>query len=202
MATKQIDRESLEARIALGKRIREAREVAGISGRALARRLGVSHSFISQVENGQSGMTSENMARLSSILGVSFAEWISLVTGGVKRSRIIEPEGEKIDLKTLAFGDARFLRDAMDGKKGEVWLLKSEHIAGKYHPGDCLIVDVTAAAKAGDFVLAEFEGVPVFRLYFPPYLFTLPISGPAPSSVRVDMTTVVIKGVVTRAIKF
>ena len=204
MATKYVDRDAVEARIALGRRIKEARQSLGMSGRGLGKLLGVSHSFISQLENGQSGLTTENMARLSSILGVQFTEYAELVTGASNygRSQMV-PEGEKIDIRKLKSGDAELLKSMMAGKKAEVWLLTSENISAAFHPGEYLIVDVATPARAKDIVLAEVDGVPVFRLFYPPNLVAIPAGTPAPASIKVDRNRVIIKGVVTpRAIKF
>lgn len=58
----------------LGPRLREARTRAGLSLRATARALGVSPSFISQMENGKSQPSVATLYALGQLLGVSVDE--------------------------------------------------------------------------------------------------------------------------------
>lgn len=58
----------------LGPRLREARTRAGLSLRAAARELGVSPSFVSQMENGKSQPSVATLYSLAQLLGVSVDE--------------------------------------------------------------------------------------------------------------------------------
>ena len=51
--------------IKFGKKMREARESRGLSQKDIARLLGVSDAFISQVENGKKKMNTDNLIKIS-----------------------------------------------------------------------------------------------------------------------------------------
>lgn len=51
------------------KKITKAREAAGLSKAELARRIGVSRSLITEIENGTRNATEETLAKIASELG-------------------------------------------------------------------------------------------------------------------------------------
>jgi hypothetical protein len=109
----------------------------------------------------------------------------------------IVPDGEKVEIDHLEPSQAKVLAAAMAGRKAEVWRLTSDLLAGlSYQPGDFLIVDLAARPKPRDVVLAESLKVPIFRMYAPPYLFGLPLTGHV-APVVVDNFQTAIKGVVS-----
>lgn len=57
-------------RVVNGTAIREARFLAGLSQRALARKVGITEQAMSQVELGTNGMRPENLKKVAKILGV------------------------------------------------------------------------------------------------------------------------------------
>jgi transcriptional regulator with XRE-family HTH domain len=57
--------------VPLGARLREERQKAGMSLRELARRLGVSPSFVSQIENGKSSPSVATLYSIAQVLGTS-----------------------------------------------------------------------------------------------------------------------------------
>lgn len=59
----------------LGKAVRELRERARLTLRALAARTGFSASFLSQVENGQASPSISSMEKIATALGVSLGEF-------------------------------------------------------------------------------------------------------------------------------
>lgn len=63
-----------ESVVQLGLRLRQARQRSGLSLRALARELGVSASFVSQLENGKSQPSVATLFSLAQLLGVSIDE--------------------------------------------------------------------------------------------------------------------------------
>lgn len=63
-----------ESVVRLGLRLRQARQRSGLSLRALARELGVSASFVSQLENGKSQPSVATLFSLARLLGVSIDE--------------------------------------------------------------------------------------------------------------------------------
>ena len=65
MELKELDR------AAMGRRIRQRREVLGISREDLARRLDVTSKFIADLEYGDKGTSVKNLYRLKQILGLS-----------------------------------------------------------------------------------------------------------------------------------
>ena len=56
---------------AIGMRIRQRREILGLSREELAERLGVTAKFIGDIEYGDKGLSMKNLYRLKQILGVS-----------------------------------------------------------------------------------------------------------------------------------
>ena len=65
MELKELDR------AAMGRRIRQRREVIGMSREDLARRLDVTSKFIADLEYGDKGTSVKNLYRLKQILGLS-----------------------------------------------------------------------------------------------------------------------------------
>lgn len=63
-----------ESVVQLGSRLRQARQKSGLSLRALARQLGVSASFVSQLENGKSQPSVATLYSLAQLLDVSIDE--------------------------------------------------------------------------------------------------------------------------------
>ena len=56
--------------LAIGRRIRSARERAGLTQAALASQVGVTRSAVAQWETGRAGQVGGNLAQIASILGV------------------------------------------------------------------------------------------------------------------------------------
>ena len=73
----------------LGTRLREARQRAGLTLREVARQLGVSASFVSQLENGKSQPSVVTLYSLTQLLGVSI-------------DRMFERDGEPEDRQTAS----------------------------------------------------------------------------------------------------
>ena len=80
----------------LGPRLREARTRAGLSLRATARALGVSPSFVSQMENGKSQPSVATLYSLAQLLGISVDELFAADAGAPQRdvTDAAEPEAE------------------------------------------------------------------------------------------------------------
>lgn len=89
------------------------------------------------------------------------------------------------------------------------WLLKSRALEVEgYKPGDILIVDLNATAKAGDIVCAQIYDwqnhaatQTVFRVYEAPFLISAGYDRLDRKPRLVDGETVVIKGVVTDMVR-
>lgn len=64
--------------IKIGKRIRELREMLGLSQQDLARRLGTSRPAISQIENGERKVSADELITLSAILNISVENLMDL----------------------------------------------------------------------------------------------------------------------------
>lgn len=60
-----------ELNATIGGRIRAERERLGLSREAFAENAGISASFVNEIERGRSGMSSESLASVSKVLGVS-----------------------------------------------------------------------------------------------------------------------------------
>jgi transcriptional regulator with XRE-family HTH domain len=71
MANQTLDRPTI------GSRIKEKRQEEGISIRELAKRIGVTASFISQVENGKANVSLDSLRRISEALQVPMLYFLS-----------------------------------------------------------------------------------------------------------------------------
>ena len=64
-----------ERAVIVGKRVKAMRTQKGISQSELAHRVGISQAHMSNIENGHSNITLENLFALHDILGVSMASF-------------------------------------------------------------------------------------------------------------------------------
>ena len=65
-------------RTAIGQRLRELREKAGISSQeSLAHKAGVHRTYVGRLERGESGVTVEALAAILAALGVSLGEFFT-----------------------------------------------------------------------------------------------------------------------------
>ena len=64
-----------ERAVIVGKRVKAMRMQKGISQSELAQRVGISQAHMSNIENGHSNITLENLFSLHDILGVSMASF-------------------------------------------------------------------------------------------------------------------------------
>lgn len=89
----------------LGMRIREIREKSGISLRKLAKEVGVSPSFISQVEQNKAQPSINSLQKISSVLGASVSNLIGEknVTRGKKKLDYTKFTG--VEIKRLVPGN-------------------------------------------------------------------------------------------------
>ena len=73
----------------VGKRVRVLRMQKGISQNKLARSVGISQAHMSNIENGHSNITLENLFALHDILGVSMASFFVDIDGnqGLKEEK-------------------------------------------------------------------------------------------------------------------
>jgi transcriptional regulator with XRE-family HTH domain len=78
-----------EVSLRTGRAVKQRREAAGFSLRALAARSGISSSMISDIERGTKSPTVTTMARLADALGVSAAALVGEGTGPVSRIRVL-----------------------------------------------------------------------------------------------------------------
>jgi len=89
----------------LGQRLREVRQAAGMSLRELARRLGVSPSFVSQFETGKSQPSVATLYSLSQVLDVSIDDLFEVRVdvplepdhGSESPASVAQPKGHKGD---------------------------------------------------------------------------------------------------------
>ena len=73
----------------IGHAVKQRRETAGLSLRALATRSGMSASMISDIERGAKSPTVTSVVRLAQALGVGVAELIDGVSGAAPRILVL-----------------------------------------------------------------------------------------------------------------
>lgn len=185
----------------LSQRIRLARERCGMSLSDVARQLGVTHSAASQWEAGKTHPAANRLRQLSDIFSVSF-DWLATAKGGpepVHAEGKIVAEGQVIDISSIPSELRRQAETIIDGRDAEFYRLQTDNISGgPYRRGDIVVVDRQADQRPGAFVLAEHNKVPIFRLYYPPILYGLPLGAPIPHIVVDNIATFVRGVVVTR----
>lgn len=124
---------------ALGKRLREERELRGLSVRELARRLGVSASLISQIETGRSLPSVVTLQALTAALDVSIDSLFAPARSeraGIGRQRSRRPD------VVVRRGD----RKAIDLEGGVHW----ERLTADDHPeGDFLLITYGVGGSSG-----------------------------------------------------
>jgi transcriptional regulator with XRE-family HTH domain len=197
-------KEGLQTLDRLCDRLKTARLRAGLSQAELAKRVGVSSAAVGQWETDDTNPSNANMRTVADVLSVS-VEWLASGRGEMTQgapAKVRAPEGELVDVEKLPPNQRKAIEALLPGPKAEVWLLHTDEIAGAgYRPGDFLIVDVTTRPKAQNFVLAESFKLPVFRQYFPPYLFSVALTNPWPAII-VDNDKTTIRGIVCSRLSF
>lgn len=101
---------------ALGRRLRRVREGRGLSLREVARQLGVSPSFISQMENGKSQPSVATLYSLSQLLDVSIDQLF--VSGSASDDDL---PGDRTDQSVGAFGEGQVVSRVDFGSPVEAW---------------------------------------------------------------------------------
>ena len=179
---------------ALGERIASARAEAGMSQVQLSRLVKVSRSAVAQWESGTTEPAAENLRRVADALSCGY-EWLASGTGA-KVVKLFKGsvEGRKIELEDLPPA-ARGLATVATGGR-EVWELLTDKIAGAgFREGDLLIIDRSAKPRAGNFVLAMSNDTPIFRVYYPPILFSVSLQAQV-DPLTVDNRTIKLIGVI------
>jgi transcriptional regulator with XRE-family HTH domain len=86
----QADRDEGQLRSVFGSRVREARKRRGMTGGDVAALAGVTHAFISQIENGQATPSISKMFRIAHALGIPIAELFE--SQSPSTDRVLRPE--------------------------------------------------------------------------------------------------------------
>ena len=188
------------ARSDFSARLVEARDAARLTQRQFAEKLGTNRSSVAGWETGLFEPGLQHLSKMATILDVN-ADWLQNGTGPRSHSltaqQVLTPEGSLLQIKKQLPRIARALLYMARGLKGaEAWRITSNMLAGTgITQGIYVIVDTERRAQAHDVVVAEVQGVPVFRMYFPPYLYALPLAA-APPPLVVDGVRTVLRGVV------
>ena len=88
-----------ERAVIVGKRVKAMRTQKGISQSELAHRVGISQAHMSNIENGHSNITLENLFALHDILGVSMASFFVDIDNDEKQD--ISEEKDYIGLSDM-----------------------------------------------------------------------------------------------------
>jgi len=102
----------------LGTRVRETRQLRGLTLKVAAKRAGISTAYLSQIERGESNASIGSLASIASVLGVAFDRFLMLEEGDPallsavngQSLRAISPETEQASEPT------RGSTSAVDGK--------------------------------------------------------------------------------------
>lgn len=76
----------------LGKKIKEYRQLQGISQEELAEKLDISQQTLSKIECGKNFLTSETLERISSVLGVNTYELFMFEEYNTQADMLVEVE--------------------------------------------------------------------------------------------------------------
>ena len=82
-----------ERAVIVGKRVKDMRTQKGISQSELAHSVGISQAHMSNIENGHSNITLENLFALHDILGVSMASFFVDIDGIQEAKEVKEAKG-------------------------------------------------------------------------------------------------------------
>ena len=112
-----------ERAVIVGKRVKAMRTQKGISQSELAHRVGISQAHMSNIENGHSHITLENLFALHDILGVSMASFFVDIDNDEKQD--ISEEKDYIGLSDMIDAllliknrkiSSRVLKEASEGE--------------------------------------------------------------------------------------
>lgn len=129
IAREEVREKVAQARVELGRRIRAAREAAGLSQDAVAKELGVDQSTVAWWETGKASPRPRNRHKLHLLLGTpeaTLALQVCTLCGNNHRQELDDLEGlEAAGLaRRVPLEDARALaeklRDGLDGREFEV----------------------------------------------------------------------------------
>ena len=124
--------------VSVGQNVRRERERAGLSVRELARRLGVSASFLSQFELGQSQAAVNTLFAIASELNLSLDELLGHTVVPTKKSRAKRNSADETPLSEyLAFQTGVRWRQLTDLDESHVDFMLTEYDPGADSaPGD------------------------------------------------------------------
>ena len=112
-----------ERAVIVGKRVKAMRTQKGISQSELAHRVGISQAHMSNIENGHSHITLENLFALHDILGVSMASFFVDIDNDEKQDFREEKDyiglSDMIDALLLIKNrkiSSRVLKEALEGE--------------------------------------------------------------------------------------
>ena len=94
--------------------VRRARVDAGLSGAALARKVSISPSYLSQIEHNNRVLTSELRARIAEVLGID-AQRLTVEPEARTAAALVDSFAEHAELRALSVAEVRFVADQMPG---------------------------------------------------------------------------------------
>lgn len=94
--------------------VRRARVDAGLSGAALARRLSISPSYLSQIEHNSRVLTPDLRVRIAAALGVD-AQLLTVQPEARTAAELVDTFAEHAELRALSVADVRLVADQLPG---------------------------------------------------------------------------------------
>ncbi len=174
--------ESTEPVVALGARLKSVRQRSGMSLREVARQLGVSPSFVSQLENGKSQPSVATLYSISQLLDVSIDQLFSAegIDAGRQRTPRAVAVAAATEAPALPRPAVQVVRDAGTdaapisrselGSPADAW--PSEHVAARLsvtRPGARVRLEMDSGVVWEQLATNTGTGLDFIEIIYPPH---------------------------------
>jgi transcriptional regulator with XRE-family HTH domain len=157
------ERAAAEPVVALGARLKQVRQQAGLSLREVARQLGVSPSFVSQLENGKSQPSVATLYSISQLLDVSIDQLFAV--DGPGSVAIAAPGAGPADDPLVA----PISRSEL-GSPGDAW--RSEQVPARLsvtRPGERVRLEMDTGVVWEQLATNTGRGLDFIEIVYPPH---------------------------------